>query len=194
MKNSDDLKKEWANRVPKYSKKHKDLFDSLSQKYGAEGDRKASLGKHFSNNYELYMYAFFLGLYKEEFELISEEEDKDDFSYAIHLWGRKSTRLDREDFTDLQDYMFMASFVKSDFDFIELEKGNLSIGKAVRSIISATEGYANGGLQLIKEMLEEDANAFLAPTALMTIITEPSTGNEFESSVEQGSEPSEGLL
>ncbi|WP_238751104.1 hypothetical protein [Neolewinella maritima] len=134
------------------------------------------------------MYAFFLGLYKDEFEPIGEDEEKVDFSYPIHLWGRKSNRLDREDFTDLQDYMFMASFVKSDFDFIELEKGKLSIGKVIKVITTATESYANGGLQLIKEMLEDDANAFIAPTALMNIITKPLVTSDAESTMQQEQE------
>jgi hypothetical protein len=58
MKNLFD---KWKNRIPKYSEVYKDLFISLSQKFGAEGEKKINLGKHFSTNYELYIYAFFLG-------------------------------------------------------------------------------------------------------------------------------------
>jgi len=34
MKN---LIEKWKTRIPKYSEVHKDLFDSYSQKFGAEG-------------------------------------------------------------------------------------------------------------------------------------------------------------
>lgn len=67
-----NLFEKWKTRIPKYSEVHKDLFTSLSQKYGAEGEKKVNLGKHFSTNYELYTYAFFLGLYYDEFSPIPE--------------------------------------------------------------------------------------------------------------------------
>ena len=35
MKN---LFEKWKTRIPKYSETHKDLFTSLSQKFGAEGE------------------------------------------------------------------------------------------------------------------------------------------------------------
>ena len=70
----DNLFDKWKTKIPKYSIKFKDLFDSLSQKYGAEGEKKVSLGKHFSTNYELYMYSFFLGLYNNEDPPIPDDE------------------------------------------------------------------------------------------------------------------------
>ena len=76
MKN---LFEKWKTRIPKYSETHKDLFTSLSQKFGAEGEKKINLGKHFSTNYELYIYAFFLGLYNNEFAPIPDGEKKIDF-------------------------------------------------------------------------------------------------------------------
>lgn len=79
----------WKTRIPKYSEQHKDLFASLSQKYGAEGEKKISLGKHFSTNYELYMYAFFLGLYNDEFIPIPDGDKKVDFSHHIQYWEVK---------------------------------------------------------------------------------------------------------
>ena len=54
-----NLFEKWKTKIPKYSEMHKDLFASLSQKFGAEGEKKINLGKHFSTNYELYTYAFF---------------------------------------------------------------------------------------------------------------------------------------
>ena len=41
-----------------YGSNHKSLFESIARK-GALGGDKASLGKHFNTNYELYTYAFF---------------------------------------------------------------------------------------------------------------------------------------
>jgi hypothetical protein len=167
MKNLFD---KWKTKIPKYSEVHKDLFTSLSQKFGAEGEKKINLGKHFSTNYELYMYAFFLGLYNDEFSPIPEGVKKIDFSHHIQHWGSKSTISTRKDFTKLQEYMFIAIVAKTDIDLIALEKGELSEEDAVKILISTMESYTNGGLILIKEKLEENPNYFLQSTSFLNMI------------------------
>jgi hypothetical protein len=84
----DNLFDKWKTKIPKYSEEHKDLFNSLSQKFGAEGEKKINLGKHFSTNYELYMYAFFLGLYNDEFAPIPENEKKNRFQSSYSTLGK----------------------------------------------------------------------------------------------------------
>ena len=49
--------------TPNYDAQYGDLFESLTRKGGGTEEGKLNLGKHFSNNYELYMYSYFLGLY-----------------------------------------------------------------------------------------------------------------------------------
>lgn len=160
----------WKTRIPKYSEIHKDLFNSLSQKFGAEGEKKINLGKHFSTNYELYTYAFFLGLYNNEFIPISDKIKKLDFSHHIQHWGSKTTISTRKDFTNLQENMFIALLAKTDLDLIALEKGELDEDDAVKSLIKTMESYTNGGLILIKEKLELNPNYFLQPTSFLDLI------------------------
>lgn len=169
MKN---LFEKWKTRIPKYSEAHKALFISLSQKFGAEGEKKINLGKHFSTNYELYIYAFFLGLYNNELAPIPDGEKKTDFSHHIQYWGSKSTVSTRKDFTNLQENMFMALIAKTDLDLIALEKGELDEDDAVKLLINTMESYTNGGLILIKEKLEENPNYFLQPTSFLNMILE----------------------
>jgi len=159
----------WKTRIPKYSLVHKDLFTSLSQKYGAEGEKKVNLGKHYSTNYELYMYAFFLGLYENEFTPIPADEKKTDFSHHIQYWGNKTTAL-RNDFSNLQEFMFMALLAKTDIDLIRLDKGELSEDDAVKLLISTMESYTNGGLNLIKDKIDANPNYFLNPTSFLDMI------------------------
>ena len=168
MKN---LFEKWKTKIPKYSEVHKDLFTSLSQKYGAEGEKKINLGKHFSTNYELYMYAFFLGLYNDEFSPIPNEQKRVDFSHHIQHWGSKSSYL-RKDFTSLQENMFIALVAKTDIDLIALEKGEVDEEEVVKMLITTMESYTNGGLILIKEKLEENPNYFLQPTSFLNMILE----------------------
>ena len=169
MKNLFD---KWKTRIPKYSEAHVDLFTSLSKKYGAEGEKKIHLGKHFSTNYELYTYAFFLGLYNDEFVPIPDGEKKTDFSHHIQHWGSKTTVSTRKDFTNLQENMFIALVAKTDLDLVALEKGQLAEDHAVKLLIRTMEAYTNGGLILIKEKMDESPNYFLQPTSFLNMILE----------------------
>ncbi|TBN05339.1 hypothetical protein EYD45_03425 [Hyunsoonleella flava] len=167
-----NLFEKWKTKIPKYSEVHKDLFASLSQKFGAEGEKKINLGKHFSTNYELYTYAFFLGLYNDEYSPIPDKEKKTDFSHHIQHWGSKTTISSRKDFTNLQENIFIALVAKTDLDLIDLEKGELDEDQAVKLILKTMESFTNGGLILIKEKLEENPNYFLQPTSFLNLILE----------------------
>lgn len=167
MKNLFD---KWKTRIPKYSEVHKDMFTSLSQKFGAEGEKKINLGKHFSTNYELYIYAFFLGLYNNEFAPIPKGEKKTDFSHHIQHWGSKTTISARKDFTNIQVNIFTSLVAKTNIDLVALEKGDLLEDEAVKSLIKTMESFTNGGLILIKEKLEENPNYFLLPTSFLNMI------------------------
>lgn len=172
----DNLFDKWKTKIPKYSEFHKDLFNSLSQKFGAEGEKKINLGKHFSTNYELYMYAFFLGLYNDEYEPIPENEKKTDFSHHIQHWGSKTTISTRNDFTNLQENIFLALIAKTDVDLIALEKGDVKEDEIVKELIHTMESYTNGGLILIKEKIEGNPNYFLQTTSFLNMILDSKLG------------------
>lgn len=173
----DNLFDKWKTKIPKYSEVHRDLFNSLSQRFGAEGEKKRNLGKHFSNNYELYMYAFFLGLYNEEFVPIPEKEKKTDFSHHIQHWGSKTTISTRNDFTNLQENIFMALVAKTDVDLIALEKGEIKEEEVIKALIYTMESYTNGGLILIKEKIDENPNYFLQSPSFLNMILDSKLGN-----------------
>ena len=166
----DNLFELWKTKIPKYSAEFKDtLFKSLSEKFGAEGDKKFYLAKHFSTNYELYMYAFFLGLYNNELEPMLEGTKKVDFSHHIQYWGNKSNAL-RKDFAKMQEFIFMALVAETEIDFIALDKGEISEEEVVRLLIHTMESYTNGGLLLMKEKLEDNSGLLLQPSGLMDLM------------------------
>ncbi|KAB1065607.1 glycoside hydrolase family 15 [Salibacter halophilus] len=163
----------WSSRIPKYSSEFSDkLFQLMTKKGGGSEKSRVDLGKHFTNNYELYMYAFFLGLYRNENIAIPSGQKKVDFSHHIQYWGSKGNRLYRKDFTKLQDFMFMALVAKTDVDFIALDKGEISEKEVVKDLINTMESFTNGGLTLIQEKIEDNPNFFLQPTAFLDFITE----------------------
>lgn len=161
----------WKTRIPKYDESFRSLlFDPLSKKYGAEGEKKDNLGKTFSNNYELYMYAFFLGLYNQEYVPINPDSKKVDFSHAIQHWGSKTNILTRKDFTKLQEYIFVALIAKTDIDLIALDKGEITEDEVIKQLIKTMESFTNGGLILIREKLEDNPGYLLNPTSYLDMI------------------------
>ena len=167
----DDLKREWTKRTPKYALSKIGLFEELSYTGGGEGDRRLARGKPFANNYELYIYAFFVGIYAQEQLPIPEEEETKTFGMPIDSWGRKTNRFGRTDFTELQDYMFMAVFTETDFDIHDLERGKVTAASVAKAMIKTMESYTNAGLQLIREQLDDRAaNYFVRSTAFLDFL------------------------
>ena len=169
----ENLFDKWKTKIPNYDKVfEKLLFDKLSKKGGGSEKSKEERGKHFSNNYELYIYAFFLGLYSDEFNPIPINSKKVNFRHPIQNWGSKGNRYLRKDFTNLQENIFMGLVAKTDIDLIALDKGELSEDEAVKLLINTMESYTNGGLILIKEKLEDNPNFFLQPTSFLDMVLE----------------------
>ena len=170
MKN---LFEKWKTKEPEYDIKFRELlFDKLTRNGGGSEQSKEDRGKQFANNYELYIYAFFLGLYNNEIQPIEIGVQKVSFRYQISLWGSKVNRLDRKDFTNLQENIFIALLAKTDIDLVALEKGEFDEDDAVKALIKTMESFTNGGLILIKEKLEENPNYFLQPTSFLNMILE----------------------
>jgi hypothetical protein len=158
------LKSIWTERTPSYNLEFQPIFDQLANKGNEGGDneeRAIETGKIFATQYELYIYAFFIGLYSNEQQ---ESGQKTNFGHKISEWGKKNRRSGRESFIEIQDFMFISLIAKSDFDFIELERNSdeNQIKKAVSNLIDLMESYTNGGLQLIKDKLDSNENYFIS--------------------------------
>ena len=153
--------------TPNYDAQYGDLFESLTRKGGGTEEGKLNLGKHFSNNYELYMYSYFLGLYKDLRLPLEEITEKKNFSHAIQYWGSTKGFL-RKDFTELQQYIFMSAVAKTDFDVVELDKGKVSRASVVKKLRETIEAYTNGGLNYLSEKIENNPNAFLDGSSFLT--------------------------
>ena len=158
------LKSIWAERVPNYNKVYESIFEKLANKGNDGGDKEEKAvesGKVFATHYELYIYAFFLGLYANEQQ---ESTSKCNFGYKISEWGKKSRSAGRESFIEIQDFIFISLVTKSDVNFIELERSldEIETKKAVSILIDLMESFANGGLQLIKDKLDANCNYFIS--------------------------------
>jgi len=153
------LLKEFKKRVPNYSDKFKKtLFESISNTGGGSAEVKSYLGKHFENNYELYCYAFWLGISNERKIKFSPGDKKVNFSHAIENWGKKSNSR-RQNFDWIQNAIFILCFNRSQIDLISLDKGEIDAKPLVDKLITTLEEYTYGGLEMLLAELDDQDGA-----------------------------------
>jgi hypothetical protein len=154
-----EILEKFIQKIPKYDARFKaSLFDKIAQYGGGTEARRAMLGKHFSNAYELYIYAFFYGLQSDKKMPFEQGAKLVDFSYPIQNWGSKGGMLARKEFKDIQQHIFISCVAKSDINFISLEKGEIDVDTVVTELIRTLESYTNGGLNIILDIVEEKQN------------------------------------
>jgi hypothetical protein len=129
-------------KAPKYSVSLEHLFEKLANKQG-----KGEFSQ-FGPYYELYVYAFYLGLkIGSRIELPSGSNAKK----FVEIAGWKSS-------SPLIDFLLLTIFSKSDeigFDWNELEDmEERDLAEIVRKIITFIEEYAYGGLDHIKNKFD----------------------------------------
>ena len=158
------LKDIFSERTPSYNEEYQPIFNKLANKSNEGGDsdeRATETAKIFATQYEMYIYAFFIGLYSNELQVCNK---KSNFGHKISEWGKKKGKTGRESFLEIQDFIFISLIAKSDLNFIELEqtKDENEIKKAISLLIDLMESYTNGGLQLIKDKLDSNDNYFIS--------------------------------
>ena len=161
----------WANRNPQWEKRYEDSIIKNFCDYGkGETSLREARGKLFGAGYELYIVAFFIGLYANQRRpLIEDTTKRKEFGWAIENWGNIEKRLGRTPYPKIRDYMFAALIARSDIDFIALDKGDLSLRKAVDMLMQTMEEYANWGFHFMEDKLTDDPNYFFRETAFLEV-------------------------
>ena len=116
------LKDIFSERTPSYNEEYQPIFNKLANKSNEGGDsdeRATETAKIFATQYEMYIYAFFIGLYSNELQVCNK---KSNFGHKISEWGKKKGKTGRESFLEIQDFIFISLIAKSDLNFIELEQ------------------------------------------------------------------------
>lgn len=144
-----DLFEELGKKKPKYDLKYEKLMVSLARKGAidqAEAREKAyDLGKFFNTQYEMYIYAFFMGLYTNNPIPLGDNESKG--FIEIRSWRPEG----------LVRYMYMCLFTKADLDWNELEDmDDKGVEREMRNLSKLIEAYANGGLEFISSQVKEN--------------------------------------
>ena len=161
----------WGKRNPEWEKKYQESVIDIFTDYGKGVNKfQDARGKIYGAGYEIFILAFFIGLYFDQTKpLIEDKAKRKVFGQAIMYWGNIEARVGRNSYPKIREYMFAALIARTDIDYIALDKGEITPRKAVDLLIEKMEQYANFGFDFIHEKLEENPNYFFKDSAFLRV-------------------------
>lgn len=171
----------WARRNPQWEEKYEEsllrTFCDYQRGVTQFGESRAKI---FGAGYELFIVAFFIGLYYNRTKPLGPKVKA--FGWSIDHWGNIEERNGRKAYPEIVKYMFAALVAKTDIDWLAVDKEEMSSKKAVDLLIDKMEQYANYGFSFMAEKLEEDPNIFYTETGFfdmfLALITNNATGQD----------------
>lgn len=169
----ESLFEQWCKRDPEWEERYQDSVIKVFSDYGKGVNQYQDVrGKIFGAGYEVFILAFFIGLYYNQTKpLVEDKAKRKKFGWAIANWGTQEARLGRRQYPMLRQYMFAALIARTDIDFIALDRGQLTLRKAVDALVEKMEEYANFGFDYIQEKMEGDPNCFFSEMAFLNLFT-----------------------
>lgn len=161
----------WASRNPKWEKRYEDSIIKNFCDYGrGTTSLREDRGKVFGGGYEIFIVAFFIGLYlNQKRPLIEDTQKRKTFGQPIQYWGNLDSVKGRKAYPKLREYIFTALVARTDIDFIALEKGEITSRKAVDMLMQTMEEYANWGFHFMEDKLTDDPYYFYRETAFLEV-------------------------
>lgn len=161
----------WAKRNPNWEKKYEEILIKPYCDYGRGATQfNEDRGKVFGGGYEVFIIAFFYGLYLgKRRPLTADSSKKKNFGFPIMSWGNLENRNKRTSYAGLRDYIFAALIAKTDVDYIALDKGEISSKEVVDALMKTMEEYANYGFKIMSELVEENPNYFYKEGAFLKL-------------------------
>lgn len=170
----------WGKRNPEWEKRYQTTIMDVFTDYGKGVNQYQDIrGKIFGAGYEIYIIAFFIGLYYDQTKpLVDDKAKRKVLGQAIMYWGNVENRMGRNSYGKIREYMFAALIAKTNVDLIALDKGEISARSVVDELITKMEQYANFGFDYIEEQLENDPNYFFKESAFLRVFTSFLTNEE----------------
>lgn len=170
----------WGKRNPEWEKRYQTTIMDVFTDYGKGVNQYQDVrGKIFGAGYEIYIIAFFIGLYYDQTKpLVEEKAKRKVLGQAIMYWGNVENRMGRNSYGKIREYMFAALIARTNVDLIALDKGEISARSVVDELITKMEQYANFGFDYIEEQLENDPNYFFKESAFLRVFTSFLTDSE----------------
>jgi len=129
---------------PGYLAGFEDLLKRYAQFGGGSDDAKYIQGRSFSNVYEFYMFALFIGLHRNIPMDLSDDDSLKGF-WEMENWKPK----------EMVDHLLACAIARSEFNMLFVQEADESgVGKEVSKLKRTIESYANGGLQYVSAQVE----------------------------------------
>lgn len=128
----------WGKRNPEWEERYQDSVISVFSDYGKGVNQYQDVrGKIYGAGYEVFILAFFIGLYSNKTKpLVEDRAKRKHFGWAISNWGTGESRLGRTQYPRLREYMFAALVARTDVDYLALDKGEITPRKVVDELIT----------------------------------------------------------
>lgn len=167
---TENLFDNWSKRNPKFEIQFEEKLLRIYTDYGiGASDVMSSKGKILGAGYELYILAFFIGLYSNNRKVLNG--DTKVFGQPIQYWGNLEAKKNRKAYPKLREYIFAALIAKTDeLDLLSLEKGLITERKAIDYLIDTMEQYANYGFYKIEDKLKDNPNYLYKNTGFLDLI------------------------
>ena len=139
--------------------------------HGGTTEKVDIKGKVFNAAYEIYIYAFFLGLYAgKRRPLIGKKRD---FSMEMKRWGSINLSMfpDRKTYTQIQKYVFAALIAKSEIDLLAIDRGDMSVQDGVSILMKTLSEYVNGGFYLMRDKMSSIPDYFDGQQSFLSFIS-----------------------
>lgn len=170
--NKEKLYDLWAARDPYWEKRYEeDIIKNFCDYGRGATNLREDRAKTFGGGYEIFIVAFFIGLYFDQRRKLNEDnQKKKKFGHPIQFWGNIDSKVkDRKKYEVLREYIFIALVARTNIDFIALEKGEMRPRNAVDMLMQTMEEYANWGFHFMEDKLIDDPNYFFRETAFLEI-------------------------
>lgn len=161
----------WGKRNPEYEIQFDEPLIKQFSDYGkGSNSGSADRAKILGAGYEVYIMAFFIGLYADKkIPLTDDHSKRKDLGHPLMYWGNQENRKNRKSYNEIIGYIFAALVAKTDIDFIGLEKGKISARSIIDQLINTMEEYANYGFSFMLEKIDENPNYFFNNEAFLKI-------------------------
>lgn len=161
----------WARRNPNWEKRYEDSILKITTDYGRGAtSTQYDRAKLFGAGYEIFIVAFFIGLYyNQKRPLIEDGQKIKSFGQPIQYWGNLDSVKHRKAYPKLREYIFTALVARADVDFIALDKGDITARKAVDILMQTMEEYANWGFHFIEDKMIDNPNWIYSETSFLDV-------------------------
>lgn len=167
----------WGRKNPKFEKKYEQSVMRVISDYShGASENTGAKGKVLGSGYEVYIMAFFIGLYSgKKLPLSENSDDVKVLGQPIQFWGNLDSKKNRKAYSALRSYIFIALVAKTDIDWIALDKGDIKANTVVAQLIGTMEEYVNYGLTVMEDKLNEDKGYFFSHRSFLDMFLQLTT-------------------